>query len=604
LRLSHILLRNYRNYRLLDLPLGLHSVIVGENKIGKSNLLFALRLILDPSLPDSARQLREEDFWDGLPRPLSRSDRIEVAVDLADFEENDDHLALLGEHLIETDPLVARLTYVFQPLPTLEGEPSKDADYEFFIFGGTRPENRVSYELRRCLPMDLLPALRDAEGDLANWRRSPLRPLLDRAAGQIDRDRLHDLSEGVSQATSAIAECEEVQAVSGTICDKLVEMVGSLHALEMALGFSPADGERLIRSLRLFIDGGKRSVSDASLGSANLLYLALKSLEIEQQVAEGGRSHTFLAIEEPEAHLHPHVQRRVFRTFLRPRQAQPESSENSSADRMGPTTILLTTHSPHLVSVSPIHSFVILRKSADGASTEGASTANIDLTTHEIADIERYLDVTRGEILFAKAVLLVEGEAEEYLLPVLATLNGYDLDGLGISVCSVAGIHFLPYLKFISPSGLNIPYAVITDTDPMPTGEFLGLSRVRTLLEYLNPDALETTQNDDDVIELAKQQGIFLTDHTLEVALFRSGRHKTFCQTMQELTTNAAARERAGNWRADPSTLDPRKMLSDIKAIGKGRFAQRWADRISHSNCDLAPQSIKEALQHVVSHAR
>jgi putative ATP-dependent endonuclease of OLD family len=243
---------------------------------------------------------------------------------------------------------------------------------------------------------------------------------LERAASEIDRDRLGELSDAVSQATNAIAECDEVRAVGQTVCDKLVEMVGSLHALEMALGFSPTDGERLIRSLRLFIDGGKRSVSDASLGSANLLYLALKSLEIEQQVAEGGRSHTFLAIEEPEAHLHPHVQRRVFRTFLRPRQPQPEPSEGTPGDRMGPATVLLTTHSPHLVSVSPIQSFIILRKSEDGTSTEGASTANIDLTANEIADIERYLDVSRGEILFAKAVLLVEGEAEEYLVPVPA----------------------------------------------------------------------------------------------------------------------------------------------------------------------------------------
>ena len=44
------------------LTTGRHAVIVGENKIGKSNLLFALQLILDPALPDSDRSLREEDF--------------------------------------------------------------------------------------------------------------------------------------------------------------------------------------------------------------------------------------------------------------------------------------------------------------------------------------------------------------------------------------------------------------------------------------------------------------------------------------------------------------------------------------------------------------
>ena len=66
MRLSRIYIHNFRNFKEFDIKLGDRAVIVGDNKIGKSNLLYALRLILDPSLPDSARQLRLEDFWDGL----------------------------------------------------------------------------------------------------------------------------------------------------------------------------------------------------------------------------------------------------------------------------------------------------------------------------------------------------------------------------------------------------------------------------------------------------------------------------------------------------------------------------------------------------------
>lgn len=62
MRLSRIIVKNFRNFKSLDVKLGEHAVVLGENKVGKTNLLFALRLILDPSLPDSSKRLRLDDF--------------------------------------------------------------------------------------------------------------------------------------------------------------------------------------------------------------------------------------------------------------------------------------------------------------------------------------------------------------------------------------------------------------------------------------------------------------------------------------------------------------------------------------------------------------
>src|SRR6266478_6458447 len=108
MRISHISIQNFRNFHSLEVDLGPHAVIVGENKIGKSNLLHALRLVLDPSLPDSARQLRDEDFWDGLPRPLTAKDRVLIAIEVTGFEDREDQTAILADHLVQSEPMVAR----------------------------------------------------------------------------------------------------------------------------------------------------------------------------------------------------------------------------------------------------------------------------------------------------------------------------------------------------------------------------------------------------------------------------------------------------------------------------------------------------------------
>jgi len=600
MRISRIQIENFRNFHRLDVATGSSIVIVGENTVGKSNFLFALRLILDPTLSDSARQLRQDDFWDGLTkeRRLNRDDRIKISVDLTDFEDNDDQLAMLAEHLVGAEPMVARLSYVFQSLATLEGDPTRDSDFEFFLYGGDRPENRINSDLRRRMPLDFWHALRDAEGDLANWRRSPLRPLLDHATALIDKEQLESLAQDVTDATEAIAETDAVKDVNTSLHDKLVELVGSPNAIKTALGFTPADAERLIRSLRLFIDSGRRSISEASLGMANVIYLALQSLHIDLQIQEGRRCHTFLAIEEPEAHLHPNIQRRLFRTFLRARQPDPESPHQSTALHGHGSTVLLTTHSPHLASVSPAQSFLLLRQNKKDLATVAVSTASLDLDNAEIDDIERYLDVTRAEAMFARAILFVEGEAEQYLVPVLAKLQGYDLDELGISVCSVAGTHFLPYVKFFGPQGLKIPFAVVSDSDPGTPQP--GVARFRKVLGHLSPEEADYAADDDELVTLAAQHGLFLTEHTFEVALWRSGRKQTFLSAMRSLGT-APAKKRAKEWADGTATFDPARMLKDIDSIGKGRFAQRWAYHISQQDKTMCPKSIVDALKHVVN---
>lgn len=592
MRISRIQIDNFRNFRHCEIHLDTHAVIVGENKIGKSNFLYALRLVLDPRLSDAERHLRFEDFWDGLPRPLSTDNVISVSVDLTAFEDNENLLALLADHIVEAEPMVARLTYLFRPLPHLGRAPNKESDYEFIVYGGGRPENQFGYELRSSLPVTLLPALRNAEEDLFNWRRSPLAPLLEAVAAQTDPEQLEAATANVFTATTGVAEIPGIKDLGSQIKQRLEAMVGPSHAVDTTLGFSPTDSQRLIRTLRLFIDNGTRGISDASLGCANLIYLSLLSLDLERQVRQGDRHHTFLAIEEPEAHLHPHLQRLAFRDFLLP-QTTPGGDGQSR-------TVLLTTHSPHIVSVAPLKSLVILKKASDEESTVGVSTAMLHLDAATVADLERYIDVNRGECVFAKGILLVEGSAEEYIVPALGKHLGFDFDQLGISVCSVNGVNFEPYVQLFGPQGLDIPFAVITDRDPQDGGATLGEPRICNLVQSLIPEG-SPLQTVTELLRQAPGCGLFLNEHTLEVDLFRSGQHKVICDTLTELTTNRAAKTRCVGWRVNPSTLDPLQFIKDVTEVGKGRFAQRLASQITTSDC---PNYISKAINHVAHKLR
>jgi putative ATP-dependent endonuclease of OLD family len=213
-------------------------------------------------------------------------------------------------------------------------------------------------------------------------------------------------------------------------------------------------------------------------------------------------------------------------------------------------------------------------------------------------DLERYLDVTRGEMLFGKCVLLVEGDAELFLVPILAKQNGYDLDRLGITVCSVAGTNFSPYVKLLGPNGLAIPFAVITDFDPAVGGTNLGQARVLRLLGLLAPPAVLRGKTEAQRLALAKANGLFLNDYTLEVDLFKCGRHRSIAKTLIELAESEPAKERAAAWRDHPERLDPAALLRDIGTIGKGRFAQRLASNLRNNAC---PGYIKDALRYVAA---
>jgi len=247
-----------------------------------------------------------------------------------------------------------------------------------------------------------------------------------------------------------------------------------------------------------------------------------------------------------------------------------------------------------------------------GKTTKPFTAAGLDLTTEQVNDLQRYLDVTRAEILFAKGIILVEGAAEQFLIPAFATDyliqqgKGTSLDDYGIAVCSVNGTDFTPYHRLLGSQGLCIPHVIVTDGDPQESADkitFVGLGRgirlvadeqVRNKLTQLAlEENLEQATND------LEGEGIFVGSSTLELDLADD-----FSAEMQsayaELKPSGPARTRfktAVEGAVKRDEQESKEMIIRIERIGKGRFAQRLAEKIAGKQ---PPGYLKRAIERIV----
>lgn len=598
MRFFRIHIKNFRNFRDVTCRLGKHVVLLGENGAGKSNFLHALRLLLDPALPDAERYLDEDDFWDG-SQPFAGAE-IVVSVDLTEYEDEPGVLACLADHEVERPAgwqhSVARLTFRYGPRDTIEeaNRPStRRDDYDFAIYGRDEPSNVIAHDVRRFLGFRVLHALRDAEGDLRAWKRSPLRPLLESVRDKLDPDALAKVAKDVDKATDAVAAEAPLAQLRTEIGARLNQMLGHQHDLAPTFGFNSTDPRQLLQSLRLFMDAKRRrEVSDTSLGLANVLYLSLLILHTEQQESSHATAATVIGIEEPEAHLHPQMQRVVFRDLLRSKRS-----------------VLVSTHSPNIASVAPVDSLVILRTVGDESQLASFADAT-GFSAEQRADLERYLDVTRAEIVFGRGIILVEGDAERFIVPAAAALlpTPVSLDEFGVSVCSVAGTDFVPYAKLLR--ALGVPFVVVTDGDLKDASTYPpGVVRGARVLDALGDQGTVATVKSkvvegkpDEARAALAQAGVFVGSRTLEADLVSGGAGPGMKVALKALLP--------GVREPTLAPLDAKGVLTDAQEdavislaerAGKGRLAQAFAANMVPGD---VPAYVSSAIEAIVTKCR
>lgn len=644
LHISRLHIKNFRNFANCEIdPFPAPAVIVGENGVGKSNLLHALRLVLDPDLPDSARRLRAEDIHDSANGPSGRGlpggAEVTIEVDLSGFDDDEEAVSILSGALVDVaTPKRARLAYQFAPRDRLEVDPQvreleelvgrddaphTPADYDFQLTQGEGTSTDAG-RLRRYVSLRVLPALRDAEGDLARWNRSPLRTLLEEL--QLDASQLEAVAADIDAAADKLSSEPQVDDLQVRLAARLKALVGPQFPVDPTVGIASTDPDSLLRGLRLFVDSARtRTVADTSLGAANVLYLGMLMEALAVQRAASAFVATILGVEEPEAHLHVAIQRRLFRHLLATEPA-----------------LLLTTHSPHIAAVAPLTSLLLLRH-VDG-QTIATTALKAGLDEFATADISRYLDVSRAELLFARYVLLVEGAAEVLLLPAIAAAAGFDLDEHGVVIVNVVGTDFAPYRELLGSEGLNLPSAVLTDGDPLlnsVTAPEQGLNRGGHLLKDVarrrrvldgRSELLQLVERGDtagatalrrELQDTCAEEDVYVGDSTLELDLLpllgdellaafaelaspkksaNMARDVIAIVEAEDLgeAMSETTRDLAANSGAEPqarsSDQDRRaRVLGRVEAQGKGRLAQRWASHVEEVDLRAGVLNLLEA---------
>ena len=431
----------------LNLSKGL-NVIIGENDSGKTAIIDAIKLVLKTHSFDFIKA-EDKDFH----AETSRF-RIEIIFSglIPDEAKNfTEWLGWIGEGE-KADPYL-KLTYDVQR----QGGKILPSD----IKAGVDDEGyQLNAEAREYLKATYLKPLRDAENDLVGKRNSRLSQILMGDSAFKGKGATHelvkifeDLREELKKYFKGDFEIETIGAEGQTVISKPAE--GKLikdtidgyikgfygHGYETEFEVSSTDIKSILEKLTLLL----KDEPNPGLGTLNRLCMAAELLHLNKINWSGIR---LGLVEEVEAHLHPQAQMQVIESLQKQKSIQ----------------LILTTHSPNLASKLRLENLII----CNNGNAFPMGSAYTKLSPEDYKFLEKFLDTTKANLFFAKGLILVEGWAEEILIPSIAKSIGINLTEKGVSVINLGNLAFQRYANiFLRVAGpdMKIPVAVITDSD-------------------------------------------------------------------------------------------------------------------------------------------
>jgi len=443
------------------------NLLVGENDSGKTAIIDALKFVLQTQSYDYQR-FDEKDFFlpSGVePTDANRAKSLKIECIFRGFDTENNEAANFIEWLgIEKD-CGGNDRYFLKVILNAE---RKDRKIPYNIKAGPDDEGiQLDGAARDFLRVTYLKPLRDAESELFPGKRSRLAQIL----------KSHEAFSSVPEAEHPITKIAEStnKQIEGYFKGKdennndIPDSSGKKLLSDINEYLKEFFTEEEINKIAKFTISGQSlsgileklildlAVENSGLGSYNRLYIATELLLLKRTNYYGLK---LSLIEEMEAHLHPQAQLRLIEYL------QDEIAEKSGVQ------LIMTTHSPNLASKVKLDNLIICK--GDKALPMGSEFT--ELEKGDYLFLERFLDVTKANLLFARGVILVEGDAENILIPVIADILGKPLTKHGVSVVNVQSTAFLRYSRIFKRKlgeGIGGKVAVITDNDIKPD---LGLS--------------------------------------------------------------------------------------------------------------------------------
>lgn len=481
--ISRLSIENFRSFGeaenalVIDFNPGL-TALVGENDTGKTAVIDALRLALGTR---DQENFRVDDYDFHQPASGERAKEIKITCKFDGLTLADK--AAFAEHLTQEEQggkLHSVLYLNWKAVASVQ-----TAGYRRFTAIETRSGKagdgpQFDQPAKVLLCATYLRPLRDAERAMSAGRGSRLSQVLQHTKEVKEHGDDYDHEKGPPTdlatlsilgigdfANALLSNHKGVQSAALNLNTKyLQELSFSGAQLEGHISVSGSRGEMSAR-LRALLEKLDLALRDPlapnappnrGLGSNNILFMACELLLLGSE-ADGL---PLLLIEEPEAHLHPQRQLRLMQ-FLQ------EKVKEARADGQR-IQVIMTTHSPNLASAIDLDNLIMLQ----GRRAFPLAHGRTELSKSDYGFLMRFLDATKSNLFFARGVLIVEGDAENILLPTLAHLLKRDLTESGVSIVNVGGIGLRRFARIFQRSNssadgeISIPVACLTDMDVMP----------------------------------------------------------------------------------------------------------------------------------------